>query len=87
MNNSLPANKISRHRNLVAAILSSVVPGLGQFYKGHLWKGGGVILIAFASAIWMRTLLSFSYAEDALLTTLGDSNCTIGFLFNPAKQL
>jgi TM2 domain-containing membrane protein YozV len=83
MKDSLPANEISRHRNLVAAILSSVVPGLGQFYKGHPWEGGGIILNDFAVAIWVGTLLSLSYAEDALLTTLGVSNGTIGFLFNP----
>jgi TM2 domain-containing membrane protein YozV len=25
--------------NILAAVLTALVPGLGQFYKGHFWRG------------------------------------------------
>ena len=83
MHSSPPAIEIPRRRNTVAAILSGVVPGLGQFYKGHPWEGAGIILIDFAVVMWVAKLFSPSKAEDALFTTLDDSNGATGFLSNP----
>jgi len=36
---------------LIAAILSFLIPGLGQFYAGHLLRGIGLFILAVIVAI------------------------------------
>jgi len=37
---------------LIAAILSFLIPGLGQFYAGHLLRGIGLFILAVIVAIF-----------------------------------
>ena len=39
--------------NLTAAILSALIPGLGQFYKGHFWRGVVVLLLSWTIIVYL----------------------------------
>ncbi len=56
--------------NVIAAVLGTAIPGLGQVYKGHyasgfLWMFGGMPL-----AIWIGILLSLATAGLGLILPL-----------------
>jgi TM2 domain-containing membrane protein YozV len=44
---------------ITAAVLSGIVPGLGQIYNGELWKGIGIHLLMWASLGAMFLVLGF----------------------------
>lgn len=46
--------------NVIAALLSAVLPGLGQIYKGHLASGLVWMLAGMPLAIWIGILLSLA---------------------------
>jgi hypothetical protein len=82
MKNSASAKNPAGHRNLVAAELS-LIPGAGQFYKGHYAEGSGVMLLGIAVAIWTTTLFSLTYAAGALFALFGGPVDWFELLLNP----
>jgi hypothetical protein len=72
MNNALattttePANA----PNVIAAVLSTVVPGLGLVFKGHYTAGFIWMFAGMPLAIWVGILLSLATAGIGLLLPL-----------------
>ena len=61
-------NEESRHAvNVIAAVLSTVWPGLGQLYKGHVASGWLWMLAGMPLAIWIGILLSLATAGIGLV--------------------
>ena len=56
--------------NIIAAVLSSFVPGLGQIYKGHFAAGLLWLLVGMPLAIWIGILLSLATAGIGLVVPL-----------------
>jgi TM2 domain-containing membrane protein YozV len=67
--NSLTAaqsREAAHTQNVIAGVLSTVIPGLGQLYKGHI--GAGILWIAFLPlAIWIGILLGLATAGLGLV--------------------
>jgi len=53
-------------RNVIAAFLS-IIPGLGQIYKGYYLMGLALLFIGLPVAIWMGLLLSLATAGLGLM--------------------
>ena len=70
MNASSPSNPVvARAENNIAAWLS-IVPGLGQVYKGHFAAGFFWMLIGMPLALWVGILLTLATAGISLLVPL-----------------
>ncbi len=65
--------------NKVAAMLSIVVPGLGQIYKGHVAFGFVWMLLGMPLTIWIGILLGLATAGFGLLLPIA---CWIGLVFD-----
>jgi hypothetical protein len=71
MNDTLvvPTTEGANAPNVIAAVLSAILPGLGQIYKGYasgfLW-----MLVGMPLAIWVGILLSLATAGVGLLLPL-----------------
>jgi len=72
----------SNHRDLVAAALSGVAPGLGQWFKGHFLVSAGILAIDLVLFMWVVTLFCLSYAAGSLLAALGLMQRADEFLLN-----
>lgn len=73
MNNvalNLPNKEVLVAENKIAALLSIVVPGLGQVYKGHVGEGLLWMLLGMPFAIWAGILLGLATAGVGLLLPL-----------------
>jgi TM2 domain-containing membrane protein YozV len=76
MNSSLAAANTAADRqgarasNIIAAVLSSFIPGLGQVYKGHVAEGLLWIFVGMPLAVWMGILLSLATAGIGLVLPL-----------------
>jgi TM2 domain-containing membrane protein YozV len=57
--------------NLTAAVLSALIPGLGQIYKGHLLRG------IFFMLTWWTVVLYFIGILDAYVLGSGEVNVTV----------
>ena len=74
----------ARYQSMLAAALS-VVPGAGQFYKGHYLEGIGLVLVDLVLGIWLAALLGLAYVGLLVLKTFGISIASVwGILFVPA---
>jgi hypothetical protein len=51
---------MNREHNVVAAVSSLVLPGLGHIYKGHLRDGLTILLLGAPLALWVGVLLSLA---------------------------
>ena len=69
MNRSLTApDKQSMHAaNVIAAVLSAIIPGLGQIYKGHFESGFFWMILGMPLAVWIGVLLSLATAGLGLI--------------------
>lgn len=56
--------------NIIAAALSTVLPGLGQIYKGHFASGFLWMLVGMPLALWIGILLSLATAGIGLFLPL-----------------
>ena len=70
------------HHDRVAAGLS-ILPGLGQLYKGHYFAGCGFGVLGVVFAAWVMLLLRLSYAFGALVAAFGVEVNWIAVLLNP----
>jgi hypothetical protein len=75
-------SELPRHWNRVAARLSAI-PGLGQFYKGHLAEALFLMFLNLGVLLWLGTILCLFYATGAILEAWGVSIDWLVFLFNP----
>ena len=64
MNRSLAVpDKQSKHAaNVIAAVLSAIIPGLGQIYKGHFELGFLWMVLGMPLSVWIGVLLSLATA-------------------------
>ena len=69
MNHALAiSDKQSTHAtNVIAAVLSAIIPGLGQIYKGHFGPGFLWMLLGMPLAVWIGILLSLATAGIGLI--------------------
>ena len=58
MNSVSTEEKQLKHINLIAAV-SSIIPGLGHIYKGHVKTGVGILIIS-PFFIWAALLFGFA---------------------------
>ena len=56
--------------NKIAAVLSLVLPGLGQIYKGHVEAGLLWLFLGMPVVIWIGILLGLATAGIGLLVPL-----------------
>ncbi len=72
MNDTLavPNKEGANAPNIIAAVLSAVLPGLGQVYKGHLASGFLWMVVGMPLAIWIGILLSLATAGIGLVLPL-----------------
>lgn len=82
MNNLVLADQSIHHRDVVAARLN-VLPGLGQFYKGHYLEGACVALGAAILAGWAGTLTCLAYAVGLYGARFGFTVDWAPLLLNP----
>ena len=82
MKRRFSTSELPRHWNRVAVRLS-VIPGLGQLYKGHLVEALFLMTSALGVLMWIGTLLCLCYAVGAILEACGISVDWLAFLFNP----
>ena len=64
-----PSAELVNAENEIAAVLS-IVPGLGQVYKGHFTIGFVWMLFGMPLAIWIGVLLSLATAGLGLLVPI-----------------
>ncbi len=64
-NESTSDQRLPKTRDIIAA-LSSIVPGLGHIYKGHVREGWTILLIS-PLFIWAALILGFATAGFGLL--------------------
>ena len=62
-----PNEEAVRASNKIAAALSTVLPGAGQVYKGHIAVGLLWMLVGMPLAIWIGILLSLATAGLGLV--------------------
>ncbi len=69
MNNALATTttEAANASNVIAAALSTVIPGLGQVYKGRYTPGLLLMFVGMPLAIWIGILLSLATAGLGLL--------------------
>lgn len=60
--------KLQKSRNVIAAI-SSILPGLGHIYKGHIKKGICILIIS-PIFIWTGLILGFATAGLGLFAPI-----------------
>jgi TM2 domain-containing membrane protein YozV len=73
MNNLLlnsPNRDILLAENKIAAVLSIVMPGLGQVYKGHYGEGFLWMFLGMPVALWAGVILGLATAGVGLLLPL-----------------
>ena len=72
MNHALatPTTEAANAPNVIAAALSTVVPGLGLVFKGHYTAGFIWMFFGMPLAIWIGILLSLATAGLGLLLPL-----------------
>ncbi len=76
---SIPPNaQMVSAENKIAALLS-IVPGLGQIYKGHYASGFIWMFVGMPVAIWVGILLGFATAGLGLLVPIA---CWAGLVFD-----
>ncbi len=59
--------EIRRERNVMAAAVSLLLPGLGHIYKGRYLTGAAILLLGAPTAVWMGVLLSLATLGLGLL--------------------
>ena len=64
---STPVSKEEKHAHDVIAALLSIMPGLGQIYKGHYESGFLWMFLGMPFAIWIGIILSLATAGAGLL--------------------
>lgn len=70
-NQSLPLpNNILVAENKIAAVLSILIPGLGQLYKGHVAEGLLWLFLGMPIVIWTGILLGLATGGIGLLFPL-----------------
>ncbi|MGH8094409.1 MAG: hypothetical protein ACREIF_13220 [Chthoniobacterales bacterium] len=69
MNRSIavPKTENKNASNVIAAVLSAIIPGLGQIYKGHYGSGFLWMLVGMPLAVWIGILLSLATAGIGLI--------------------
>jgi len=67
---ALPSREGANAPNIIAAVLSTIVPGLGQVYKGHVAAGLVWMFLGMPIAIWIGILLSLATAGLGLVFPL-----------------
>lgn len=65
-----PTREGANSPNVIAAVLSTIIPGLGQVYKGHFASGFLWMLAGMPLALWIGILLSLATAGIGLLLPL-----------------
>lgn len=72
MNSQLaaPDGQSANAPNIIAAVLSTVIPGLGQVYKGHVTSGLIWMFLGMPLAVWIGILLSLATAGLGLVVPL-----------------
>jgi len=70
MNNVSVNKDVRLAENRIAALLSIVLPGLGQVYKGHVGEGLLWMLLGMPFAIWAGILLGLATGGIGLLLPL-----------------
>jgi len=66
----LPNNDVMNAENKIAALLSIVLPGMGQVYKGHVGEGLLWLFLGMPAAIWAGILLGLATGGIGLLLPL-----------------
>ncbi len=61
-------DRLQKSRNVIAAI-SSIIPGLGHIYKGHIKKGIAILTIS-PLFIWTGLILGFATAGLGLFAPI-----------------
>jgi len=77
-----PSAEIVNAENRIAALLS-IVPGLGQIYKGHLASGFIWMFVGMPLAIWIGILLGLATAGIGLLVPIV---CWVGLIFDAYNE-
>lgn len=54
--------------NLTAAILSAIIPGLGQFYKGHALRGLVFFLFFWTGIVYLIGILDAYFLDSGHVT-------------------
>jgi len=73
MRRSIDKNKPSKRNPTLAACLSAVLPGLGQFYNREWRKGAGFLVGAlFVAVIWIS---AFDTPQPLKQTCIGAVEC------------
>ena len=63
----MPDKQSMHAANVIAAVLSAIIPGLGQFYKGHFGSGFLWMVMGMPLAVWIGMLLSLATAGLGLI--------------------
>jgi TM2 domain-containing membrane protein YozV len=80
---SIPPNaQMVSAENKIAAVLS-IVPGLGQIYKGHYASGFIWMFVGMPVAIWVGILLGLATAGLGLLVPIA---CWAGLVFDAYNE-
>ncbi len=66
----VPGREGRNAANVIAAVLSTFVPGLGQVFKGHAAVGLLWMLVGMPLAVWIGILLSLATAGVGLILPL-----------------
>ncbi len=64
---TVPDKQSMHASNVIAAVLSAIIPGLGQIYKGHYGSGVLWLLMGMPLAVWVGVLLSLATAGLGLI--------------------
>ena len=69
MNSQLvvPDQQSMHAANVIAAVLSGIIPGLGQIYKGRFESGFLWMVLGMPLAVWIGLLLSLATAGLGLI--------------------
>jgi hypothetical protein len=71
MNHAISPNEdVIRAENKIAAMLSVLMPGLGQVYKGHFGEGFLWMFLGMPFALWAGILLGLATGGIGLLLPL-----------------
>jgi TM2 domain-containing membrane protein YozV len=62
-----PSKESAHAANVIAAVLSLVIPGSGQIYKGQFTSGLVWMFVGIPLAIWIGILLSLATAGLGLI--------------------
>jgi uncharacterized membrane protein len=71
MNRATNIAELTREHNMMAAVLSLMLPGLGHLYKAHYLRGAFLIVLGIPIAVWAGILLGLATAGLGLLLPIG----------------